>query len=453
MKTQIYTAIAALLLFCSFAGAENAPGKDSGHASGNTEARYVPEDLGLDEACSLALQNNPGINSVREQLVQQDGVLREAKAVSRPRLSSSGTYETYDDARLQSFGDGFSADSTRWNSSLDASLTVFSGGRNYHYIKGQEAIKRSIDSSVTATEEDLLVLVHITYYKAWLADQRASVQKEAIAVFEEQLQVTKNMFEAGAGEKYDVTQAQVALANARPPLIRAMNDRRRSIDRLQEIIGLPYPINVDASGITLESLEEIPSSELQLSEAVVSAMSNRPEIERIQHDIEAAQRELTLVKRELSPEIDVFAGYGIESDMFGGGSLEGWSSGVRLNWDIFDGGIRRGKVQQARSKARQVELDSRELELAIKGEVRKAYYDQQEAVAIYDTSAQVIAQAREALELAQNRYKAGKGTQLEILESQLQLTRAQLEQSTARHDLELASVQMKRAMGVKIVER
>ena len=440
MKLEIYTAILALALISASAGAQSAPGEETGSTAKTTEMRYVPKELGLADACSLALHNNPGINSVREELIKQDGVLREAKALSRPKLTASGSYQTFDDARLQSFGEGISVDSTSWDASLDASIPVFSGGRNYQYIKGEEARKRSINSGVAASEEDLLVLVHVRYYAAWLAGQRVSVQK--------------NRFEAGVGEKYDVTQAEVALANARPPLIRAMNDRRRSIDRLQEIIGLPYPVNVDASVITLESPEEIPSPDLKLIDAIVSAMSNRPEIEGVQHDIETAQRELKLVKRDLSPEISLFAGYGIESDMFGGdSSLEGWSSGVELNWDIFDGGIRRGKVQQARSTARQVALESRELELAIKGEVRDAYYDQQEAIAIYDTSAQVIAQAREALGLAQNRYKAGKGTQLEVLESQLQLTRAQLEQSTARHDLELASVQMKRAMGMKIVER
>jgi outer membrane protein len=448
MSNGIYTAVAALLII----GALGAHGEDTALTA--AKAKSVPLEISLDEACSLALENNPAINSIRERLVQQDGVLKEARALSRPHVAASGNYETFDDARLQSFGDDISVDSTRWNASLDATLTIFSGGRNYQHIKGQEAHKRSIHSSVVATEEDLLLLVHEVYYGAWLADRRVAVQKEAISVLEEQLQMTKNMFDAGSGEKYDVTQAAVALANARPPLIRAGNQRRRSIDRLQEIIGIPYPTGVDASGIKLEPLAEIPSSELTLTDAVATAMSSRPEIERIKHDIESAARELKLMKLAQAPVLDLFAGYGIESDMFGGtSSLEGWSSGIKLNWDILDGGVRRGKVQQARSKARQIGFNSKELELTIKGEVRKAYYDQQEAKAIYEVSAQIIAQAREALVLGQNRYKAGKGTQLEVLESQLQLTRAQLEQSTARRDLELASVQMKRAIGVKIIER
>jgi outer membrane protein len=72
------------------------------------------------------------------------------------------------------------------------------------------------------------------------------VQEEAIAVFKQQLQIAENLFNAGVGEKFDVTQARVALANARPALIRAQNDRRRNIDKLQELIGLPYPLESGA---------------------------------------------------------------------------------------------------------------------------------------------------------------------------------------------------------------
>ena len=85
MKVRLCTAIVGLL----FVGVCGAVGKDAGAT--------VPLEISLDEACGLALESNPGINSIREQLVQQDGVLREAKALSRPHVSASGRYETYDD--------------------------------------------------------------------------------------------------------------------------------------------------------------------------------------------------------------------------------------------------------------------------------------------------------------------------------------------------------------------
>lgn len=412
------------------------------------QSEFFPMNINLSNACMLARTNNPGMQSMREQLVQQDGVLIEAKARSRPHLSADGIYQTFDDGRLQSFGDEFSPDSSRWDASLDASLTVFSGGRNYHYIKGEQAQLKSIAAAISSTEQNLLTLVHRTYYRAWLADQRIVVQEEAIAVFKEQLQVAENLFNAGVGEKYDVTQARVALANAHPTLIRAQNDRRRSIDRLQELIGLPYPPESNAKNVQLDALPEFKPMNMLLNNAMTTAIKNRPEREKIQHDLETAERRLHVETAGQTPEVNLFADYGAESDMFGSGtSLEGWSAGVRLSWDLFDGGSRRGKMQQARSVLKQLQHQDAELKLTIEGEVRKAYYDQQEAAAILATSADIIEQAREALQLAQDRYKAGKGTQLEVLESRLQLTRAQLEASTARHDMALAAVQMKRAIG------
>jgi outer membrane protein len=192
---------------------------------------------------------------------------------------------------------------------------------------------------------------------------------------------------------------------------------------------------------------------MHLKDAMATAINNRPEREKMQHDLETAEHRLHVAKAGQSPEVNLFADYGAESDIFGSGtSLEGWSTGVRLSWDLFDGGSRRGKVQQAHSMLRQTQHKDAELKLTIEGEVRKAYYDQQEAASILTTSAEIIEQAREALQLAQDRYKAGKSTQLEVLESRLQLTRAQLEASVARHDMELAAVQMKRAIGQPLRE-
>lgn len=422
-------------------------------ASDEKANRSIPPILSLKDSCLLALKHNPAVNSMRERASQQEGLLTEAKARSRPRLLAAANYETFDSDRLQNFGSDVSPDSTRWNGSLNAELTVFSGGRNYQYIKSEQARLKSIGSSVSSTEEELLILVHSAYYGSWLANERVKVQQEAISVFEEQLKITRNKFNAGSGEKYDVTQAEVSLANARPPLIRAQNDKRRSIDRLQEIIGLPYSENTSASDIKIDPMPITIPKEVTLKNAITDAMKNRFELQGAEHDSETAQRQVTLVKRVNSPIVDLFAGYAIESDMFGAStSLEGWSTGVRLNWTLLDGGMRRGQVEQAWARVRQVQYHTTELELVIEGQVRKAYYDQLEASSILQASEKVIGQAREALSLAQNRYKAGQGTQLDVLESQLQLTKAQLEHSTARHDLELASVLLKRATGSRIIE-
>jgi len=439
MKREQSAMMMALALWAAGVGAEE------------VAPESLPAELGIEQACSLALEHNPGLAATRERLVEQDGLLTEARARFFPRLTASGDYEAFDEGRLQSFG-GFSPESTRWDASLDATLTVFSGGRNRQFIQGAKAHRRSIETSVRAGAEDLLIQVLRAYHGAWLADQRVRVQQEALSVYEQPLTIARNMFKAGAGEKYDVMQAEVALANARPPLIRAENDRRRSVDRLQEIVGLPYPPGQDASATLLSSAPAAKPTARELDEAIDMALQNRPEIERTEHDLAAARSKVRMVKREQSPLVDLFAGYGVESDQYGtASSLEGWRAGVKVEWPWFDGGARRGKVRQARSSERQIALGGAATALMIEGEVRQSYYDQQEAAAILAASETVITQAREALEMARSRYKAGKGTQLEVLESQLQLTRAQLEQSTARHDLELAAAQMKRATGESLI--
>jgi outer membrane protein len=161
--------------------------------------------------------------------------------------------------------------------------------------------------------------------------------------------------------------------------------------------------------------------------------------------IAAARSDLKVLRREQAPTVDLFAGYGIQNDQFGGENLEGWTAGLRLNWELWNGGTTGSKARRAASRIRQLEHQKDELALQASGEVRDAFYAYDEAVSILESTKESLEQAAEALRLSRNRFNANIGTQLEILESQYQLTRSKLESSRARNALQRALVDIKRA--------
>jgi outer membrane protein len=119
-----------------------------------------------------------------------------------------------------------------------------------------------------------------------------------------------------------------------------------------------------------------------------------------------------------------------------------------VNWDLWNGGLTGSRSRQTLSRIRQLEHEKREIELQVSGEVHNAFYAYEEAVSILKSTTESFAQAEEALRLARNRFEAGNGTQLDILESQYQLTRSKLESSRARNTLQRALVEIKRATGI-----
>ena len=92
-------------------------------------------------------------------------------------------------------------------------------------------------------------------------------------------------------------------------------------------------------------------------------------------------------------------------------------------------------------------MAARTRQLAVEGEVRKAWLDVEEAREILSTAALVVKQAEEALRLARAGFDAGAGTQLEVLESRFALTQARLTNFTATHQYHTAVASLRRAAG------
>jgi len=434
----------ALLILLTLA-VHAAPEPGSGATTPRPE---MPLELTLQEAVSRALAHSPRLKQSEEIVIQQNHRVREIKATRRPRLNATGGYSQYDEDRLQDFGGSGEMDDTRWNANLEASITVFSGGRHRHAVQGELSRYAASERRFESRRQDLLASIHKTYYDAELAQDTIAVREEAIAVLTEQRVFSDNRLKADVGDRFDVLQADVALSSARPPLIRAQNDYRRHLDRLRRLLGLQYPAGKDANDIRLLAAPEPTTPAQDIEAATQQAVAQRAELAQRDALIIAARHDLKVLRREQAPTVDLFAGYGIENDQFGGDDIVGWAGGLRVNWDLWNGGLTGSRARQATSRIRQLEHEKREIELQVSGEVRNAFYAYEEAVSILKSTAQSLAQAEEALRLSRNRFEAGNGTQLDILESQYQLTQSKLESSRARNTLQRALVDIRRATGI-----
>jgi outer membrane protein len=444
MKSSLFTFL--VIGLAALAGAEPA-------ATSVTELQFseLPLELRLPDAVALALECSPRLKQSEETRVQQDLTVRETKAARHPQLGVSGGYSKYDENRLQSFGGpSMSVEDSHWSAGVEASVTVFSGGRNHHAVKREKRRYEASEQGQKVTREALLAEVYQLYYNAELAQQTIQVQKDEIVVLNEQLTVSRNRQEAGAGNRFDVLQAEVALANAQPPLIRAKNDYRRQLDALRRLLGMRYPGGKDANDVQLHPSDTPEALDMSVQEAGMRALASRPELEQLEALIRSERSELSVLRRQHAPVVDVFANYGFEGNQFGTEDLEGWTAGLRLNWSLWSGGRSTSQTRRSKSRIRQLEFQKLELVLSVSGEIRDAYYAYEEALSILESSKESREQASEALRLSRNRFKAGIGTQLDILGSQHQLTQSKLETSRAQNSLQRAIVSIKRASGIPL---
>jgi outer membrane protein TolC len=158
-----------------------------------------------------------------------------------------------------------------------------------------------------------------------------------------------------------------------------------------------------------------------------------------------SKREEILVEKEnvviagaaYKPRIEASAGYELvnkASSQKLEDTLNGYFLGITGSWKIFDSFETHGQVAQAKAQMQKAVIGYEDAVQTVELEVQKAYADLQQYRETIESQQQNVKQAVEALRLAQERLSAGAGTQLEVLDARVALTRARTTELQARAD-------------------
>jgi outer membrane protein TolC len=411
-------------------------------ASAATELPPLPRPLTLEASLDYALAHNLSLLRTREQIREQEGVLVTARAARLPSVAATGSASRLDDRRLESP----LADDRSWSVDVTASQVIYAGGSLQAQERGQRAQLEAARLAFNAAVSDTLLSVRQQFYDVLLAREVIAVREEALNVLENELTYARSRRDAGTGSEFDLLRAQVAVANARPGLIRARNSLKIAQEKLRTTLGATTS---PAGDLDVQGSLVVPARDVALADAVVAARTHRPELLQQARVVEAADQNVIGARGGYQPTVSVGAGYAWSAPSLTTttGNLHGWSAGVQASWNIFDSKATAGKVTQARARAQQSRLALEERQSAVELEVRTAHASLAEAAEVLQASEQVVTQARESLRLAQTRYQAGLSTQLDVLSAQSSLTEARSNLAQAQHDYAVALASLQRATG------
>src|SRR5258708_2126771 len=406
----------------------------------------VPEALNLPYALAYALDNNFAIRQAKERIRQQDGVVLEVRGPQIPNVSASGNYQR-DAVKV-----GPTGEDRYWSFNITARQTVYAGGGLTANIRGQQLTLDAAVLTLQAVINDALLQARAVFYTVVVARERIKVMAQNVELLQRQLQDVQNRYEAGTVSNFEVLRAEVALANAKTPLITARNDHRLAIEELRQALGFTNATEANLTKIPefLGTLDFTPAS-FDLPSALSTAHEKRPDLLRLRKLETAAEEGVTVRRAGYLPNVSLFGAYdwkkGVGSNNFPG-DRDGWTVGLSSAWNVFDGRATAGRVAQARSLLEQAKLGVAEAQLNVDVEVRRAVSTFQQATELAAASKKVIEQAEEALRLANARYNAGTATQLDALTSQLDLTTARLNQLQAYYSYNVAVATTRKAMGL-----
>jgi len=350
-------------------------------------------------------------------------------------------------------GNAFEFADQRWSAGIRVVQSVYEGGRINSALRTAKLTREQALLNHQTIIADVLRDVRVTYYDVLATQQEIAVQEASLKLLQEEQDQMTRRFNAGTVPRFNVLRAEVEVANVRPKLARARNAFRIAKVNLANLLGEKVPREMeDVPMQLLDKLDATPMT-VTLSDALGKALEQRTELAALRKAEALRNEAITTAKSGYKPSVQAFAGYGARSSQFTTDltdELHGWEAGAQLSWNVFDGFLTKGRIQEAKGLHNRTLEEISEAERTVELDVRTAYSSFIEAQEVLRSQEKVQESAEESLRLANARANAGTATQLDVLNAQTALTDARTTQVIALRAYAVARARLERAIGQPI---
>jgi outer membrane protein TolC len=417
-------------------------------------AEAGPRGLRMLEALAMARRANKNIVVAKAQLAAAHTSIEQAWAALFPVVSVHGKYtRNYKNAVLD-FGSLLSAYQLKNPNMMpiDLQSTILKGNQldgdlnaNMPLIApaaypALESVKKGYASSEAGyetSEDSILYTVAQTFYAAAAADEVLVVRKSAINVATATLDNAKTRFAAGTVTKVDVDRAELALVRAQQGELDAQYAHELAYRSLATLIQLDGPFKV----VPPEQLPPNEAGDLDL------ALHLRPEFRGLILTAQSSDAQKRAYGWKWAPTLSAFANGHLGNYVGFTGNSYSWAVGAVLDWTLYDGGTRDALRHQAAAQVIQAEAQAAALKDSIRDDLANntsLLTTRRQAVTAAQRGADL---ASETLELVRSQYEAGTITQVDLLAAQDNLVIAQESLASARFDVAIADLALRRTAG------
>lgn len=248
--------------------------------------------------------------------------------------------------------------------------------------------------------------------------------------------------DAGVATGIDVARSETRVAQDRQRLIQSNLGHTQAEIRLKRVIGLPLLSKIQLVEPHDGILPPAPAEEA----AITQAHSDRSELRILSAQIKAESNKLAAARSNFLPSLSAMGDYGFSGNTPDGTARTG-SIGGRLDLPLFTGGKTRGEILEAKGRQSAAQSQYEDTGLQIEEDVRLALYTLAAEVDEVNVSATEVQLSEKELQLAQDRYSAGVGDNIQVVTAQASLADARKARVDARARYASAQGNLAMALG------
>lgn len=389
------------------------------------------------EAEQMALRNNPRVSISRLLALAQHQVVREARSAELPSANGAVTAEKALDASRISAGT-LTASRLLTHAGAGGNFTqlIADFGKTHNLILAQKLEEQAANATSLATREEIVLAADQAFYDALTAQAVGQVAKQTVNARQATQTQINQMTQNNLKSTLDLSFANVNLSQARLLQLDAQNNAEATMATLDEVLGLDHEVAYQLVDDSTQNSAPPPD----FQPLIQTALAQRPDLQSLSLGQQSAQKYARAEWDQFLPSITAAGTVGtvpIRVDQYYTSNWWG-AIGVNMNIPIFNGFLYSSEAKEASFRAQADAERTRNLRNQIVRDVRTAWLQANTAFQRIAVTAELLEQANMALKLAQTRYQLGLSSVVELTQAQLQQTSAAIDNVNAQYEYRLA---------------
>ena len=410
--------------------------------------------LSLEQALEIALSENPTIKIADQQIEIKRYAKQGTYASLYPQIDATASYQRVIKKQTMSMDFGGQTQTIKVGSD-----NSFNGGiaLGMPVVNAQlwESLKVSALDVELAVEQarssriDMVEQVTKAYYGVLLAKESYNLFQRVYDNAVNNNEVVMERFDVGSVSEYDLITSNVSVQNAQPNMIEAEYTVVLALWQLKALLGIDLQRDIDVTGSLMDYVH-IMDRGYDISQL---SLENNSTLKQLDMQEDMLNHALRITKFANIPSLSINAAYlytalGNDGKFF---KKEAWNpysyAGLQLNIPIFAGNKRRAATREANLNLQNLQLQRENVERQLRVGIVQYLNNMQSSVKKYHASAATVDQAQRGYDIAVKRYDVGRGTLVDIDNSQVALVQAEMSRNQSVYNFLTAKVSLDKVLG------
>lgn len=404
----------------------------------------TPQSLSLDQLIQIGLEHNSDIRIAERNLAGARADRRSSMSGLVPRLSASLSQDL-DPKDPYLRDDGIIFNPIRYGSRISVSQTIFDGGNSwYNRQLGTVGMERAA-SELERTHQQVTLSIKQAYYGYLSRLELREVAEEALGLSSRQLELVEERHRLQAVRETDLLKARVNMGQREVALLQAGQNVVNAAITLNIALGLdPFiPVNAARDSVIIR-----PGVDREA--ALESLIARNPVLKSQSVAVENAWLNAKIQRGSLLPSISLGYSQSASASDFSGAfsySPNNSSTALSFSFPLFTGFQNSSRYIRARHSALAEEERLAGLERNLKGQLKNTLTNLASLNSIHPINQDVLASAEADVRLADEQYKLGAISILDLLDAQVSLITARSTLVRTTYDIKTAEAQLDALMG------